>query len=390
MTELSESETAPVEQAAPNSFELCTSAPEFVASLRDALHDCRATLFAQFMTFEGDASGNEFADLLIEKATEGVDVRLLLDSYTDVIANDILPFRLRHRRELRDERADTDALLARLERHGIRIRRTAPPGFLWRYMLFRNHKKIVAIDDRAAFVGGINVSDHNYRWNDFMAKISGPLAADIAADFRSTWEGVTVVLDQPSRDTDFVLNQSPGRPSITDEVMAMIENARTSVVIESPSLLGDAIELALLDAAHRGVRVTAIVPARHNRWIMRIWMRKTLARLAHENVTIHGYQGSDGMTHAKLVIVDDDIATFGSFNLFDLEGLTQKELNVFTRDRATIADLRELVARDLARSSVIVPPRTTFGRFTYSFVYWLFEHWTSRLVRRARWRAEYC
>jgi cardiolipin synthase len=260
-------------------------------------------------------------------------------------------------------------------------------------MLYRNHKKMVVLDDQVAFVGGINVSDHNYSWNDFMVKVTGPLAADIARDFRSTWEGATVAFDEPRADTDFVLNQSPGRQSITDEVVRMMEGAQDSIVIESPSLLGDSLEEPLLAAAGRGVRVTALIPARHNRWIMRVWMRETMRRLEHANITIHGYHGPDGsdeMTHAKLLVVDDRVATFGSFNLFELEGLTQKELNVFTRDRQIIAALGALVERDLAASSVVRAPRWAPGRSTYTLVYRLFVWWTRRLVRNPAWRAEYC
>ena len=104
--------------------------------------------------------------------------------------------------------------------------------------MYRNHKKMVVLDDRVAFVGGINIADHNYAWHDFMVKITGPLAADIARDFRSTWAGSTVALGEPSSTSDYVLNQTPGRPSISNELLRMIERARWSIVIESPSLLG--------------------------------------------------------------------------------------------------------------------------------------------------------
>ena len=375
---------------APNDFELCSGAPAFIASLRDELSRCHTSVFAQFMTFEGDASGNELAEMLLEKSAEGIQVRLILDCYTDVIANDILPLRVHRRRELQTERANTRALLRRLEANGVEIKRTAPPGFLWRYLLFRNHKKMVVLDDRVAFVGGINVSDHNYAWNDFMAKISGLLAGNIARDFCTTWEGSTVALAEPAPEGDFVLNQCPGRSSISDEIVRMIEAAERSVVIESPSLLDETLERALLEAAQRNVQVKVIIPARHNRWIFRIWVRATLASLAHPNITVYRYEGSEGMTHAKLLIVDDRSATFGSLNMFELESLTQKELNVFTRDAAIVGELSARAAHDIASSHVGVRPRWTFGRFTYRLVFSFFQWWTGRLVRDPAWRSTYC
>jgi phosphatidylserine/phosphatidylglycerophosphate/cardiolipin synthase-like enzyme len=118
-------------------------------------------------------------------------------------------------------------------------------------------------------------------------------------------------------------------------------------------------------------------------------VRRTIVRLSHRNITIFGYLGSNRMTHAKLLVVDDRVATFGSFNLFDLEGLTQKELNVFTRDRALIDGFRALVTRDIASSRVVAAPRRTFGRFTYSLIRQLFASWTRRLLRDPGWRAKY-
>ena len=379
----------PAEAGTSNAYALCEGAPAFVASLREELPRCRVTLFAQFMTFEGDASGEEFADLLLERARAGVDVRLILDHYVDVIANDILPIRLGRRRELQAERSSTSVLLERLSAGGVRVQRTAPPGVLWRFLLYRNHKKMVVLDDAVAFVGGINVSDHNYAWNDFMVKVTGPLAADMARDFRTTWDGATVELAAPSSDADFVLNHSPGRPSISDEVARLVRAATTSIAIESPSLLGGALEELLVDVARRGVAVTVVAPARHNRSIFRVWIRATISRLVRAGVTVYGYRGSDEMTHAKLLIVDDEVATFGSFNFFELEGLTQKELNVFTRDPAIITDLRRLMDRDTAASTVMTPPRTTFGRFTYTIVERGFARWTRRLLENPEWRATY-
>ena len=96
------------------------------------------------------------------------------------------------------------------------------------------------------------------------------------------------------------------------------------------------------------------------------------------------------MTHAKLVIVDDRTVSFGSFNLFDLEGLTQKELNVFTRDRAIVSDLGDLVAGDIASSCPVPHPSMTFGRFSYTLLRSVFAWWTRRLLRNAAWRSEYC
>ena len=373
-----------------NTFQLLAGADAFLRELRAALTMRRRSLYAQFMTYEGDSVGQAFSDALAAQAAQGVDVRLMVDGYTDVVLNDIYPILLHRLGEARQERARTQALFESLRARGVAIKRTAPPGPLGMYMLYRNHKKMVVLDERIAFVGGINVSEHNFAWHDFMVRIEGPLVRDLAEDFRSTWDGATTPFDTPRPGEDFILNQCAGRPSIFAEVLAMIGRAEKSVIVESPYLLGDHIEAALLAAARRGVRVTIILPSASNKLAYRLWSRKLRRRLAHPNATLYGYRGNGGMTHAKLLIVDDRWATFGSFNMIELEGLTQKELNVFTSNADLIGQLQRFVARDLAQSTPLAPVRFSCGRLTYSVLYHFFGWWTKRLLRHPDWKVTYC
>lgn len=372
-----------------NRYEVCVGAEAFVTSLREALDGCTARLWVQFSTFEGDDSGQAFGELLLKRAEQGVDVRLLLDHYSDVIVSDILPIAIHRRREVAAERARTRELVERLMASGVRVQRTAPVGFLGRYLLFRDHKKMVLIDHNVAFVGGINISDHNFAWHDFMVKVQGPLAADLAQDFESTWEGSTVAFDEPRESGDFLLNQCPGRAPAFAEVVRMIDGALESVVVESPYLLGDTIEGALRRAAERGVRVTLVLPGRANHVWYRVWVRKLLRRLDHPNVAAYGYEGDHRMTHAKLVIVDDERATFGSLNFIEIESVAQKELSVFTSDPVCVAQLRRLVEGDVATSRILPIPRTAFGRFSYTWLHGFVVWWTRGLLRDAAWRSRY-
>lgn len=373
-----------------NTFKLLVGADAFVEEFAACISACHKNLYVQFSTFEGDTSGQAFANLLMERAQHGVDGRMLLDYYSDVVLSDIYPIFIHKMKQLRQERAQTHQLLQTMRQQGIQIQRTAPPGPLGIYMLYRDHKKMVILDDHTAFVGGINISDHNYAWHDFMVKIEGPLVHDLLEDFCSTWNGETRPFDVPAAHGDFILNQCVGRYPIFDEILAMVDRAEESIVIESPYLLGDNIEKALAEAAQRGVKVTIIMPYLSNKWIYRFWVRTLRRRLAHPNVTIYGYQGAHHMTHAKLVLVDQHRATFGSLNMFELEGSTQKELNVFTSNADFITQLQRLIQTDLEKSVVLPPPRYAFGRFTYRVAYDFFLWWNKRLLKNPQWKAAYC
>ena len=361
-----------------------------MSALRDGLSTCHHSLYAQFSTFEGDASGQAFAQMLMEKADQGVDVRLTVDCYSDVVLNDVYPLLIHRRREVRREQMQTQALLNLLRQRNIRIRRTAPPGFMGGHLFYRDHKKMVILDDHTAFVGGINISDHNYAWHDFMVKITGPLAKDLLQDYVSSWDGDTIAFDNTVPTGDFVLNQCPGRYPIFQTILDRITTARSSLVIMSPYLMGDRIETIILAAARRGVVCTLIIPFHSNKLVYRIWVRKMRRRLIHPNIQIMGYHGPQRMSHAKLLIVDNRKATFGSFNMFELEGLTQKELNVFTDNAAFVAQLNDFVTQVLSNCVILSPPRNAFGRFTYNLLYKFFQWRTHRLLRNPRWKAVYC
>jgi cardiolipin synthase len=319
----------------------------------------------------------------------GVHDLVILDVYSVVIADDVYPFALRGREALKAERARTATMLAKLEGAGIDIKRVAPAGRMHRYLPFRDHKKMAVIDDRVAYIGGLNVSDHNYGWHDFMVRVEGPVVADLVADFVSTWDGQTILLAESRDEGDYVLNQSPGRPTVLDEALGLIAAAQERILLESPYPCGDRIETALLDAARRGVGITIVTPYRPNHLHNRVWIRKLRRRLRHENIELLGFSGTDGMTHAKLLVVDDRIATFGSLNFQEIEALTQKELNVFTREPALVAELSALFAADAAASEPAPLPRSAFGWWTYRLAHWIARRWTARLLRRPDWRAQY-
>lgn len=373
-----------------NTFLLLAGSTAFMRELNVSLAACQRSLYVQFMTYEGDQSGLAFSNLLAEKAAAGVDVRLMVDGYSDVVISDVYPLLIHKRHSVNRERTQTQALFESLRARSVGVKRTAPPGFLNMYILYRNHKKMIVIDDQVAFVGGINISDHNYSWHDFMVKIEGPLVRDLARDFCSTWAGSPIVLDTPVSDGDFILNQCAGRYSLFEETLAMIERAERTLVIESPYLLGNRIEPAIRAAATRGVRVNIITPLHSNKWLYRLWSRKLHHRLNHPNITIYGHAGNGGMTHAKLMIVDDRWATFGSFNMIELEGLTQKELNVFSSDPSLIAQLNAFVTEDLAHATPISPPRFASVRLTYRALYHFHKWWTKRLLQNPKWKAIYC
>src|SRR5262249_60540685 len=107
------------------------------------------------------------------------------------------------------------------------------------------------------------------------------------------------------------------------------------------------------------------------------------------NIAIRRHAGTGAMTHAKLLVVDGRVATFGSYNFFELEALTQKELNVFSGDPALIAALLEYFDGAFSAGTTSRPPSFGFGRCTYEIVAALIRSRTRHLLRDPEWRSTY-
>ena len=245
---------------------LLVNASEFAAAVEPAILQARRRVLFQVMTFELDSVGLHFWDLLVRCPAE--EKILCVDAFSTAKISDDLVFSPRFlldpgfRREVRETRS----LLRLAEHDGVRIVVTNPMGCLWRKFPFRNHKKMMVVDDQG-FLGGINLSEHNFQWHDLMMRTDCPALVDaLVQDFYDTLSGVngSRMVSTPLGDLYFL----DGRRSRNeyDVLFAAIGRAQRSVDVITPyvsdPLLG---RLAQLPAS---VRVRVINPARNNKAIL--------------------------------------------------------------------------------------------------------------------------
>jgi cardiolipin synthase A/B len=142
---------------------LLVDAGEFMDSLGTDLRDAATSALVQAMTFEGDRAGRRFANLLIRCGCP--DRRLIVDSFSRHVVSGCVvhPYALSRDSELRAEVKATAATLVALRRAGVRVRFCNPAGALLRRFPARDHKKMIVIDGRVAYLGGLNFSDHDPR-----------------------------------------------------------------------------------------------------------------------------------------------------------------------------------------------------------------------------------
>lgn len=287
---------------------------------RRASADCASAgrrLWVQAMTFEGDKAGQVVADAI--SASAAADRRVLVDAYSKVVVSDrwvgwpkawLAP-------DLRAEALATDAMFRGLTASGAKVRVTNPFQPLMTNYPARNHKKLIVADD-VAYVGGINFSDHNFAWRDFMVRLEGQEAADfLAADFEATWSGRPESSSLRQEDLELLSLDGRTNDRFFDEIRALLVTAQREIVVMSAYLTFPYTGL-LAAAAHRGVQVTLITPWANNKPLVRDYLIDFARR--------HGFDTRllPQMSHLKGLLVDGERLVVGSCN-FDFVGLAAEE-----------------------------------------------------------------
>ncbi|HXI62842.1 MAG TPA: phospholipase D-like domain-containing protein, partial [Pyrinomonadaceae bacterium] len=148
--------------------ELLVNFKEFWPRLREEILSARDSIYIQTFALEGDTVGLQLSAALLSSRV--ADQRILADSFTRIVLSDRFRYSPANLfdRSLRDEARSTAAMTRALRHQGVKIRYTNGYGATPRRLLSRNHKKLIVIDDRSAYVGGINFSEHNASWHDMM------------------------------------------------------------------------------------------------------------------------------------------------------------------------------------------------------------------------------
>ena len=327
-------------------FTLLVGSAEFWTHLRADIAAAQASVCVQTLSFEADAAGMGLSEAM--RASGAADRRIIVDRFTQHFVSDRWVFSPVNRldAEHRAEVVGTRDMIAANRAAGVAVTWVNPFGLLYRKAPARNHKKMMLIDDRVAYIGGVNFSDHNFAWHDLMVRIEDPeVVRFLQADFDATWAGRDELSQKTFGALEITLLDGATNETAFGDVLRRIDAAETSVFIESPYLTWP-FWGHLKRAVQRGVAVTVLMPAANNR----SWMQRyTTWEAARAGVALRYY--TPAMTHLKAMLIDERVLLVGSSN-FDYFSLrTQQEVLATVTDEALVA---EFIARvrdaDLARS----------------------------------------
>ncbi|MDT8437638.1 MAG: phospholipase D-like domain-containing protein [Wenzhouxiangellaceae bacterium] len=344
-------------------------------AMLDAIASAQHAVWLSTYIFDTDATGRAFVDALTGAERRGCCVRVLIDGVGQYYS------------------WPTAARL--LRRSGVTCARFLAPRLLPPRLSvnLRNHHKMLIIDDQVGFTGGMNIGGRHHVSSppqrgdvaDLQFRLSGPIVARLAAEFRRSWEfsiGETLPTHTPSRAHEDgcsarVITDGPDEDldRITLTWCALIAEARHSVLIETPYFLPPRELIGALQAASlRGVEVRLVLPEKNNLPFVHWATRNMLWELVYQGVNVH-YQPPP-FSHAKLLVIDEHYLQIGSSN-WDARSLRlnfelQVELFDHTLAGAMAARIRSRADHGRAVTMDELDGRSLAVRLRDSF-FWLFS-----------------
>ena len=308
----------------------------------------------QYYILSDDETGRRLRDALAAKAREGVRVRIL---YDDVGCSGV---KKAFFREMREAGIEVHAFLhVKFPRFTSKVN-------------YRNHRKIVVIDGRTGFIGGMNIADRYVRgtewgsWRDTHFRIEGSGVAGLQIAFLSDWSATTKrhiagpeYFPAAKRYTDDILQIVAGGPfgkwrTLLQAESYAVANARRRVWIQTPYYLpSDVLNTALQTAALAGTDVRLMLPARSDSKLIDLASHSYLDDMMRAGVKILFYE--PGFLHSKLLIADDALTVIGSANM-DFRSFEHNfEVNAFVCDEEFTARMAAIFDSDAAKCHAVTP-----------------------------------
>lgn len=338
-----------------NRMEIFTTGLTKFESLKSDLRAARRSIYLQYYIFSDDALGQEIASILILKAAEGVEVKVIYDHVGSFSA----------RRKF----------FKRMRQSGVEVhpffRVTFPQ--LANRINWRNHRKITVIDGAIAYIGGMNIAeryekglDNGHSWRDTHFRVTGDIVGSLLHSFAIDWNfmnptpaHIDLHTATPSINNDTGMQLVTSGPANMWDNLSLcylqaISNAKRSIYIQTPYFLPtDALLHALEAAALSKIDVRVMIPGKSDSRLLQLATYSYVTQCLRAGIKVYLYE--PGMIHAKTMTIDHDFVTAGSTN-FDFRSLENNfEANLLIYDKEINKKMRDIFFEDMSKCVKITP-----------------------------------
>ena len=333
-----------------NSVTLLTTGQEKFDDLFKAIDQAHSSIHLEYFNFRNDSINNELITRLAKKAKEGIEVRAIFDGFGNASNN--RPMRKKHLREIRKK--------------GIEIYEFKPMAFPWIQDIFnRDHRKIVVIDGKIGYTGGMNVADYYIKgtkavgeWHDMHCRIEGDAVNTLQKIFLQMWNKVSgqnvhgakyyrgisnanYIKGLKADTCKSAWHQMVGiinrEPHVSKDIIRFfyekaINDAKDSIKIINPYFtLSPKLRTALKNAAKRGVKVEIMLSVKSDIPLTPDCSYYNAHKLMKDGCTIWLFE--PGFHHTKIILVDGKFCTIGSANLNSRSLRWDREVNAVVIDK---------------------------------------------------------
>lgn len=352
--------------ASGNRYKLFSESPPLIAAIVDDIDRAKENVYLEFYIVEPKGSIIKVLEALERSAKRGVDTRLMID---DIGGRSFF-------------KSDWDERLSSIGVDVVRSLSVNPIKAFSKRTDLRNHRKLIVIDQEIGYTGSYNLTDPVKfkqgkgfgEWVDLMVRLEGHIVSSLSCVFNTDYifdsQGMDYTradLEELSDDGDHtpeysegaVMQLVPSGPEMQTSVIheliaASIFGARESVTVVTPYFVPDeTIQLALINAAHRGVRVRLIVPKRVDSIMARHAGESTFDNLITAGIGVYRFTG--GMLHTKLVQIDDQMTLVGTANVDMRSFYLNLEMTLCVYDTEFAAQTSRLVDEYVANSEILDP-----------------------------------
>lgn len=340
--------------------QIITSGKDKYNMLMSDLICAKESIHMEYFHFGIDKSSRKIRQVLMEKARQGVKVRFINEN----IANRPIP----------------NLYFRSMRKAGVEVVNFSDSRFsLLRFLMtlsYRDHRKIVVIDNRIGYTGGMNINDHYfYQWRDTHLRLTGEAVASLQYAFLDTWlasggqlhsavNSFFFHLDKPScgQSLGTLTQITPDDPTSPEPVLLtayewILNHAQKYVWFQSPYIAPPpSLISAMRNAAQRGVDVRVMVPEHCDTAIMRPINKSYYAELTEAGVLF--YVRSGEFMHSKTIVCDDYLSCVGSANLDYRSFGIDYEINTFFYDRAVALRQKQIFENDLPICRLVIAAET--------------------------------
>ena len=351
--------------------EVITETELFAERLFDMVYAAENHIHIQFYIIEDDDFGCHLRDALVEKARQGVEVRLIYDSVGCW--------------KVRGKFFDS------MRSAGVQVEEFLKVYFplLSNRVNYRNHRKVVVVDGKVGLVGGCNIADRYLRglkggtWRDTMLLLRGASVNGLQAAFAVDWyfanrtlineECYFPVVSSARKSYVQVVTSNPvgDLRTIVSGYMKILSLAKSYVYLQTPYFMPDEAFLqALKNCAMSGVDVRLMIPEHSDSVVADYAAMSHLGTLLDSGVKVYLYRG--GMLHAKTIVCDGNLSSIGSTNLDSRSFFYNFEVSAFVYDKAVASDMQKAFLNDMKHCHRVTVNeyrrRPVYRRCTESFI----------------------